>query len=709
MKQTFKLLVAAASVVSIIGAAGTASADPVKCHATIGKTVAKYQAGLIKNLSGCHKSRNAGKISAGTLCNTATGADLKGGRSGARQKVLDGIAKACVAGTDDAVLALYPRCPSPVATSDNGGATTGIDTFTEAGNCLLDLSEFYVNKIGEEVLGYPASTALPLTKGQQACVNGQAKALAGLIKAATGLTKCKAGFEGDGGMLGLDGSCISSTASAVNTAVNEAFAPAISDSCGAANMPARSDFRAIGLCGETTGQLTTCAQNRVAKPLANGLLAATQEFPNDGAGNLTCGAGKADVIINAAYGDVPGTGKRTDTRLDAGYTGFSHNVDVVDQYKGAVLLTGCNADCENCSVTMDTSTATGNCRCENNPTTKCSTIGGADAACGGGTCQCMFGPPLALSAGGTPTCVVNRFAGDFTGSTGVVGEYDVTTRTRALVHTGINQLQPCPVCTGGTSGNIGGTGTCNGGPRNGLSCTTNAVNPDFGASSFDCPPDPLANISGAGLALALQFSSGTKTVTAGISNASYCASGTCHCSVCSGDVLVGCSSDAECIAAGAGTCGANLGVQNPSQNKCDGGPSNCVADPANPGMGTCSAGPFDDFCSGALRNNGGGIIPCDVDADCDALDSSCDGGDCGTCSVTKPRSCFLPTVSGTGTPGIFSSEGVSAFCNGLTGNTGVNAAGGLPGPGRVQLDFDFNVYCGTSSTQFNLPAGSNCP
>lgn len=708
MKHTFKLLVAAASVVSIVGAAGTASADPLKCHAAIGKNVAKYQATLIKNMAACHKSRNALKVDASKACNTAAGADLKGKRNDARTKVIGGITKACVAGVDDSVLALYPRCPSPVAASDNGGATSGIDTFTELGNCLLDLSENYVGDIGEEVLGYPAATALPLDKGQQACVNAQGKALGSVLKAAAGLTKCQATAEKGGSPLGLESSCISSTASAVTTALLD-FSAATNDACGSENMPnGRADFREIGLCGETVQQLATCAVTRVVKPLANGLLAATQEFPNDGAGNLTCGAGKADVIINAAYGDVPGTGKRADTRLDAGYSGFSHNVDVVDQYKGAVLLTGCDADCENCTVTMDTNA--GNCRCENDPTVECTTIGGSDPACGGNTCQCMFGPPLALSAGGTPTCVVNRFASDFSGSTGAVGEYDVSTNTRALVHTGINQLQPCPICTGGTSGAIGGTGTCSGGPRNGLSCTTDAVNPDFGPSSFDCPPDPLGNISGAGLKLALQFSSGTKTITAGIANASFCASGTCHCSVCSGDSLIGCSSDAECIAAGAGTCGVNLGVQNPSQNECDGGPSDCVADPENPGMGKCNTGPYDNFCNGttALRNNGGGIIPCNDNADCDALDATC-GGDCGTCDKVTQRSCFLPTVTATGAPGIFESEGVSAFCNALTGNSGVNAAGGLPGPGRVQLNFAFNVYCGTGSTQFNLPMGQNCP
>src|SRR5690606_9830545 len=98
------------------------------------------QATAAKNLIGCHKSRDGGKILSSVQCNTATGADLKGKRSGARQKAIDGVNKACLSPADDAVLAMYPRCPSPVATSDDGGATFGIDTFTELTTCLLDLS-----------------------------------------------------------------------------------------------------------------------------------------------------------------------------------------------------------------------------------------------------------------------------------------------------------------------------------------------------------------------------------------------------------------------------------------------------------------------------------------------------------------------------------------------------------------------------------------
>lgn len=711
MKHTFQSLIAAATVATILGAAGVASAAntsvEAKCHAAIAKNVTKYQAGLLKNLAGCNKSRNAAKISSAIDCNTAVGADTKGKRGDNRAKVAGAIAKACeldVPADTAAVLALYPRCPSPVKSVDDAGLTNGVDNWAELATCLLDLSEAYVNRVGTQVLGSPSAAAIGtegLSKGQQSCVNGMGKALSGLNKAAGTINKCQAAEEKALVGLDLDATCLSNAD--VTAAVNEAqanFDAVVADACGAENMPGSADFRTIGTCGETVAQIQTCAGDRTAFPTVRGLVASTQEFPNDGMGNLTCSAGGADVIINAGRGE-----KQTDTRLDTGYSGFAHGVDVIDQYKGRVLISGCDADCENCDVTMDTTA--GNCRCENNATTECTTIGGPDMACGGGTCQCMFGPPLPLSASGTPTCVVNRFASDFSGTTFAIGEYDVLTSTRALVHTGGTQTRPCPTCNADANPRSGDNagGTCSGGPRNGQPCDEDAEHSVFGPTSFDCPPNPGSNVTGSGLGLSLQFSSGIKSITAAIPTGTFCASGACHCSVCSGDNAVGCSVDADCSIFGAGTCGANLGLQNPSQNTCT---TSCSADPANPGMGICD-GPDDNFCSGVTKANGGGIITCNVDGDCDALDASCPGGDCGTCSLATTRSCFLPLVSATGTPGIFNSEGVSAFCSGLTGNTGVNSAGGLPGPGRVTLDFDFNVWCdGSTTNRFQLPMGSNC-
>src|SRR6185369_1662426 len=128
----------------------------------------------------------------------------------------------------------------------------------------------------------------------------------------------------------------------------------------------------------------------------------------------------------------------------------------------------CDANCENCDVRIDAKNRY--CRCGNVPTTVCGAPEVQDTCGAGDVCHCMFGPPLALNSGGTPVCVVNRFAQEFTGGTSVVGSYDVGTRTKALVYTGIGQLNPCPTCNGDANPNSQDSagGTCSGGPRNGL-------------------------------------------------------------------------------------------------------------------------------------------------------------------------------------------------------------------------------------------------
>jgi hypothetical protein len=121
------------------------------------------------------------------------------------------------------------------------------------------------------------------------------------------------------------------------------------------------------------------------------------------------------------------------------------------------------------------------------------------------------------------------------------------------------------------------------------------------------------------------------------------------------------------------------------------------------------------YCSGFVRGNGGGIISCGTDSDCDNTDCNGDGSiavpDCGTCSLSGNRACFNHAgITANGIPGIFNSSGVSTFCSAATSNSGVNSVGGLPGPGRVKLNFDFKVWCDAAHANvFNLPLGQNCP
>lgn len=718
MKHYFKMVIAASVVAAVACSAGIASAGgppDAACHAAIGKAIAKYQATLAKNLIGCHKSRSGGKIAEATNCNDAVQADLKGKRTDARAKVNATIDGKCTPDLLTEFQGFYPRCPSPAATSDNGG-TPGIDSFDELGTCLADLSEAYIDRVGAQVMGNPTTGGVALPKGLASCQGGIGKALSKAVKTVTGnFAKCQAGTE-SGGATSNVATCLAAIATDGKSQPSiDAITTAINTSCVSTNVPTQADWITLHMCGQSTDQMVTCAVGRTASPTIKGLAAEDQGFPNTG-GNLQC-ASFADVLINAGHGE-----EITNTRLDSGFTGAGHRVDVIDQSIGSVKLQNCNADCEDCQVRIDT--AANSCRCADQPTVHCDVapttseqVDNTHCTTGSHLCTCMFGPPLPLSSAGVPVCIVNRFSQEYTGGTSVVGSYDVGTRTRSFVFNGINQLRPCPTCEGDTTLNDGVRGGhCQYEDTDppGIACDGNAVT-EFGGIenvvSFDCPPDPAKGIGS--LNLGLQFTDGTTTLNAAITTGSgNCASGTCHCSQCSGDPSAGCATNADCAAIGAGTCGQNLGANNPSQNSCTGGVSNCVSDPLNPGMGACNAGPFDKYCNGALRADGGGIIPCSSDASCLTYNSICAGGDCGTCDPGLPnaqRSCFLSTISSTGLAGIYNSQGESVFCSAQTASSSVNSAAGLPGPTRVKLDFDFNLYCSNHTTNFDLPSGANCP
>ena len=93
---------------------------------------------------------------------------------------------------------------------------------------------------------------------------------------------------------------------------------------------------------------------------------------------------------------------------------------------------------------------TGECRCANDKRAQCDTPFAADVDdCVGNTCDCYFGPPLPLSSGNVPACVVNRFAEDVRGTANVdTGEGVISARLASVVYLGENVLTPCSVCGG---------------------------------------------------------------------------------------------------------------------------------------------------------------------------------------------------------------------------------------------------------------------
>lgn len=699
------VLVACTAAVLVAGSARAQTTTEAKCRGTIAKNLTKYQASLIKSVAGCHKQRNLNKAPYNTTdCNDVWSVDaIKPKLAATKGKITAAINKSCaeVSGVQTSVLEQFPRCPSPSAAVDNGG-TTGIDDFTELSACLTDLSEKYANRIAKEAFGLPP--VVPTSEAVSTCSAAIGKTLGKALRT-YGKVRSKCQSEADKAGQGFAYQCangddIKGSIALANGALNDA----IEASCNGTP----STLASMGACGQTAAQLKTCITDRVVKRVGGGLVAAAYELP---AGN--CPA-YADVLVNAGYGS-----QRTASELDFGYTGNNHNVDINDGSLAGVAMSGCDPDCENCWVTLDRSPAGrlyagySTCRCDNDATVACNLdnahIEIADPACGGNVCHCYSGPPVPLSGGNTPVCVVNRYQQQFMGWTRAVGEYVVGTRTAALVHLGIGLVRPCPTCVGDTGDNDGTrAGSCSGGQRNMLPCDVNANNPDFGPVSFDCQPSIVANISGPGLKMALVFTDETQVTTAAIPTGALCTAGTCHCAQCSLDSSMGCSSNAECAAFGAGTC-TNVTVAAAQQNSCVA--LDCVDDGSSTNQGFCgNATPPVAFCDGQLRGNGRGYIQCSNQGDCDAMDSGCDGGDCGICDGGLwRRDCFPTTITATGIPGVFGSEAVTTFCAAATSDSGVNAAYGLPGPGRLRLDLDFTPYCADHGTPYDLPGGSNCP
>lgn len=350
-------------------------------------------------------------------------------------------------------------------------------------------------------------------------------------------------------------------------------------------------------------------------------------------------------------------------------------------------------------------------RCTGDTSVKCTNAPGGSGQCGAGTCEFFFGSNLPLSAGGVATCVTNQWDGGITGTANIeTGESGGSAKVIAKVYNGLTLNIPCPRCINDYVPNDGNdapcAGTCAGGARNGQPCDINGVspNPDFGATSMDCPPDPGALISTLPINLS-NTNSGTVAITLSASspncNANAAVGKKCACSSCSGNSLVPCRFDADCILAGAGTCTNNAGE--PKQ------PNACLPDtfegqvctdaaPVGDGEGECADGPVDQNCAIETQR---GCTTATQATDCPAPGDSC---------LSHNRRCYLD--NGLLNPaGQIEAQGkhaapinhwshptfASVFCVAPTASSSVNIAAGLPGAGRLELDGEA-VDNGTDTT-----------
>jgi cysteine-rich repeat protein len=459
-----------------------------------------------------------------------------------------------------------------------------------------------------------------------------------------------------------------------------------------------------------------------------------------GTTNITC-ANNGDCVVGEC--DTGLAKCVTDTELDTGWTGISHDADINDQ-----LLTIGNLLCEGpfaggpepCGVcdVLGLNPATEDCRCSNNNRNICDQPFVADADdCGGAVCNCYFGDPLPLAAGNTPACVVNRFFDDISGTANVdTGEGAISANLRSVVYLGIDQLTQCPACGGtctapvanvgdpcshdyvcdtssgsgdGVCANYDPTandgvrgGTCYGGEDEGLTCDVGVYNTSFpapggGGSSLDCFPTPGLNVSGGGLKISLTQTTGTLSTTAGIPCGFFnLPPEICPCGVCTGDVTVTCTSNTDCT--GVGTC-ADTGLV-PRPNACADG----ICTDVGGGEGNCLADAPLKFCDGAVRGNGMGFLACNNNADCAAL-----GSVSGDCTLTGTKECFLDPIVAIGVQDPSFPVGVANFCIAATSNGGINSVAGLPGPGRVKNVASAETFCASDLGTNYTPGVGGCP
>jgi hypothetical protein len=356
--------------------------------------------------------------------------------------------------------------------------------------------------------------------------------------------------------------------------------------------------------------------------------------------------------------------------LDSGWTGLAHNATVVSD--GTLTFTlDCTPETRPCGVcnvsgpiqNLEADEGVINARrCNNDTSIKCTD----NSACGSGQCLFFFGAPLPLSAGGISTCVTNQVNGSVSGTANIEsGAFASTLNLTSRVYNQITVDQPCPTCNDATLNDGVQGGTCNGGVRSGQPCDANGTSPveTFGTTSLDCPPQGLISA----LSIALDGSSGDETLALSASSPN-----------CRG---VGAQSQkCFCDAGGSGeSTRPNACLDDSTTPLPD--VEGCVPVSSGSNKGQCEAGPIDRVCS-----------PLETFRSC-LQTSECNGSD--TC-VPVNRPCFLDNgvvggqvvAQGEADPpsnGVSNPTFASLFCIPPVAQPAVNAAGGLPGLGRLEL------------------------
>ncbi|HYC53852.1 MAG TPA: hypothetical protein VEL28_02825 [Candidatus Binatia bacterium] len=782
---------AAAFVLTALPAPAEAlSENETECRLAIAKSMATYTRAVLRVTKKCHHRRSSGKLESTIDCNDLAQADTRNKLPEYRTLVLERIGGAgSPCAQTPGLLSRYPSCPAPAQSADNGGATTGIDSFAEVAQCLMALTDEEIGALAAETAGSPQST---LSEGALACQTAISEGIKKIVKRYMRERRlCQRNLDQSGG--GIEYSCDGQDPEGRIAQARTAASNAIATHCA---LPSQ-ELDTIGSCGNTVAELQQCVIS-AANESGGQLIENAYELP--GATTTTtfggptttvvgptttldaptttltgptttldsptttltgptttldaptttltgptttltgptttlggpttttlpevacadtfplctgacgdgqfCGVDGSACVCAAATGEcAPATIRRTfhakyegsQTSLSTGWTGTAHDVDIPGGSQDTVDVV-CDDQCQSCDVSLNVREGepASNCRCAGDPQTACTVINGPDpdnCPALDTACNCYFGSPLAISAGGTPVCVTNEILEDYSGTMNLrTGEWFERTKLASVVHLGADVFNPCPLCEGDATPNDGiRGGSCSGGLEDGQACDVNGIHQTFGPTSFDCPPPTLSNISGSGLLLDLKFSTGPQTLAYDLP-CDTPSGQMCPCRVCSGNSRVGCSSNADCIEFDAGECtaGGGAGVQ---PNECT---NFACAD------SVCTEGPIDTFCDGVTHPDGRGFITCVTSVDCQALGA-------GQCTVQDLRRCYDDPISVSGDPDIAEPIKASIFCIPPTTSPAVNSSGGLPGPGVFKLDFDADVRCQNDPSKvYDFPSGSNC-
>jgi hypothetical protein len=662
-----KMLTAAVTAALLLQSVSGASAltnEEIKCRSTMSKAFAKYSKTLNKAFVTCHKARDTGVLTGGTDCNDFTTVSAFSGTKvdDARANAQGMITDACTG--ISSVLTLFPSCPAPYDTLDDGGLTTGIDDYLEVGVCAFAHMNLLAEGMATEILGSPNVFDPALLKCHSALGKAYTKALTGILKARA---RCQSDSDKSGGPLAYV--CESTILEKAQDALVKA-----GDTIDKACLEFGAGISVLESCAMTAADLAECVT----------------ETTDDGSGDL------AKLFYTLASGCPGGVsyivkvspGSAVDEGLDLGSSGYAHDGGGIP---GAPVSLGvsCDEECGNCtvdSVAIDPDA----CRCRGDASDVCVT--NADCSAAPATCDCLYGPPTPMVTGGLPVCVLRKIDGAMSGTYDSTTE-DVSVRMplRLWVFNGLaRRPSPCPTCD---------AGFCSGGERSGLACGVDVVDPDFGNMSYDCPPSSVSNFTGSGTRLTLDSTTGAASMAATFPCSPPDAAFNCPCSYCSLDTSLACHTDADCN--GAGTCTQLSGTVPREPNNC----LDSICSPDGGAEGTCAGGPSSTYCDGDVRVGGHGIHGCATNAECVSYEP-CDGGGCGNCTQSETPDCFLDSITAQGAA---NSTMVGLACVSPSSNSAVNAAFGLPGAMRLEQSITQSRLCTDGVTPFVAPDGVTCP